>query len=452
MILRRSLRLRLLVFAAGVTAAALIAAWFGLNALFTRHLERRVAQELDTHLAQIAGGLRFDADGQPSLAREPADPRFSRIYGGLYWQATDLTANNRIRSRSLFDAELPLPTDTLRPGAVHVHAVAGPAQESLLVHEQLILVPVGATDHEVRLSVAIDRAELDALEAGFARDVAPALGVLGLVLLSGFALQIGAGLRPVDGVRAGIAAVRSGASRRLAFNAPSEIAPLVEEVNALLDAQDVAMARARDRAADLAHGLKTPLTALAADIERLRARGETGIADDIDELAERMRRHMERELARARVRHGRSASATEIAPAVGAILRTLARTPDGERVTTEAAIPAGLAAAIDADDLNEIAGNLAENACRHARTRIRVTAEDGGASLRLIVEDDGPGLGNGDHEKAMARGARLDEKGSGSGLGLAIVADIAAAVGGAVELGPSPLGGLRAIVTLPAGR
>lgn len=450
MIGRGSLRLRLLAYAGGVMAAALIATWFGLNALFTRHLERRIAQELDTHLAQLAGGLRFDAAGVPSLAREPADPRFSRVYGGLYWQASDLTAGARIHSRSLFDAELPLPADRLEPGAVHVHESAGPAGEALLVHEQLILVPVGDKDHELRVSVAIDRAEIASLEAGFARDLVPALGILGVVLLGGFAVQIAAGLRPVDGLREGVAAIRAGREKRLSSAAPAEISPLVDEVNALLDAQDKAMARARDRAADLAHGLKTPLTALAADIGKLRARGETGIADDIEELAGRMRRHMERELARARVRHGRSAASTEVGPAISAILRALARTPEGERVAGASDAPDGVSAAIDPDDLNEIVGNLAENAFRHARAQVRISARPDGEFVRIAVEDDGPGLDEAERSQALERGRRLDEKGAGSGLGLAIVADIASAVGGAIELDRSALGGLKATVRLPS--
>lgn len=445
-----SLRLRLLLFAAGTMAAALIAAWFGLNALFSRHLERRVAQELDTHLVQIAGGLRYDDNGAATLAREPADPRFSRIYGGLYWQAVDMTTGDALRSRSLFDAELPLPVDELTPGVVHSHAATGPSGETLLVHEQLIRVPVGAMEHRLRLSVAVDRRELDALEAGFARDLAPALALLGVVLLAGFAVQIGAGLRPVAGIRAGIASIRAGRETRLALDAPSEIAPLVDEVNALLDAQDKAMARARDRAADLAHGLKTPLTALAADVERLKARGEGEIARDIDELAGRMRRHMDRELARARVRHGRFGSASLIAPATSAILNTLARTPDGERVSVAASVPPGLAAAIDADDLNEVIGNLAENAFRYARGQVRVAAETVGNSVIVVIEDDGAGLAEADSTRLKERGLRLDEKGAGAGLGLAIVTDILEAVGGGLELGPSALGGLRAVVTLPS--
>lgn len=449
MIDRHSLRLRLLLFAAGTMAAALIVAWFGLNALFSRHLERRVAQELDTHLVQIAGGLRFDSAGAAALAREPADPRFSRVYGGLYWQAADMTTGKALRSRSLFDAELPLPADDLKPGVVHSHSATGPDGETLLVHEQLVRIPVGATEHRLRLSVAVDRREVDALEAGFARDLAPALTLLGAVLLAGFAVQIGAGLRPVDGIRAGIASIRAGRNSRLALEAPSEIAPLVEEVNALLDAQDQALARARDRAADLAHGLKTPLTALAADVERLRDRGEIAIAADIDELAGRMRRHMDRELARARVRYGRFRTPAQLAPAVEAIVRTLARTPDGERVTTETGIPGNLSVAVDPVDLNEILGNLCENAYRHASGRVVISASDDGPVVRLVVEDDGDGIAETQRAEIQQRGGRLDQRG-GAGLGLAIVADILDAVGGRLDLARSDLGGLKAVVTLPA--
>lgn len=445
----RPLRTRLLLFAGGITAAALVATWFGLNALFSRHLERRVSQELDTHLAQLAGGLRVDDAGALTLFREPADPRFGRVYGGLYWQASDLDAGEALRSRSLFDAELALPADTIRPGAVHVHVAEGPAGERLIVHEQRILLPVGPGDHEMRLAVAIDRAELDSLEQGFARDLAPALGLLGLVLVGGFAAQIGAALRPFAGIRSGIADIAAGHSRRLPGGAPAEIAPLVDEVNALLDAKEADIARARDRAADLAHGLKTPLTALAADIARLRARGETAIADDIDMLAGRMRRHMERELARARMRHGRGSGAG-LAPAVDAVLRTLARTPDGERVVASSTVPAGLAVALDPDDLAEIVGNIAENGFRHARARLDVSAAAEAGAVRLHFDDDGPGLSEPDRAAALERGRRLDEKGDGAGLGLAIVSDIAAAAGGQLALDASPLGGLRAVVTLPA--
>ncbi|MCB1473274.1 MAG: HAMP domain-containing histidine kinase [Rhodobiaceae bacterium] len=445
-----SLRLRLVAFAALVMAVALVAAGFGLTALFSRHLERRVGQELDTHIAQLSGSLRIAADGTLSLAREPADPRFARVYGGLYWQVADQTAGRELRSRSLWDSELQLPADPLHPGTIHVHDTTGPDGAPLLVHEQLVLVPVAGRDHELRVSVAINRQELAALEQGFARDVTPALALLGLVLLAGFAVQIGAGLKPMRAVRAGLADIREGRARRLAEAVPSEVAPLVREINELLDAQDADMARARDRAADLAHGLKTPLTALDSDIARLRDKGETAIAADIDELAARMRRHMERELARARIRHGRASDAP-VATTLAGIVRTLQRTPAGDALAFDIDVPADLSVHVDADDLAELLGNLLENAARHAKGRVAVGAASSGGQVRIAVEDDGPGLAEDARAAVLARGKRLDEAGltGAAGLGLAIVQDILAAYGGELSLDPSLLGGLRASVTLP---
>lgn len=448
---RRSLRLRLMAYAAGIMAATLIVSGFGLTALFTRNLERRVGQELDTHVAQIAGSLRFSPEGTVSLAREPADPRFNQVFGGLYWQVRDTETGTLLRSRSLWDTELDLPDDPLTPGVVHVHDIAGPRGSMLLVHEQAIVADAGASDHRLRLSVAIDRRELDELRAGFARDIAPALIIAGLVLLLGFAVQIRAGLKPMDSIRAAIADIRAGREKRLDEAVPSEVAPLVDEVNTLLDHQDAAMLRARDRAADLAHGLKTPLTALAADARKLRAMGVDEIADDIDELAGRMRAHVERELARARLRHGAATRAVALAPAAQAIVRALQRTPGGAEKEIGTEIAPDLTARIEPDDFNEILGNLAENALRHAAGRVRISARHGGGEVLLVVEDDGPGVDEKSRAEILRRGRRFDESSrGGAGLGLAIVGDILAETGGRLELGRSDLGGLSATVVLKA--
>lgn len=448
---RRSLRLRLMAYAAGIMAVTLIVSGFGLTALFTRNLERRIGQELDTHVTQIAGSLRFSADGAASLDREPADPRFNQIFGGLYWQVTDTETGALLRSRSLWDTELDLPDDPLTPAVVHVHDIAGPRGSTLLVHEQAIVADAGASDHRIRLSVAIDRRELDELRAGFARDIAPALVIAGLVLLLGFAVQIRAGLKPMDTIRAAIADIRAGRKKRLDGAVPGEVAPLVEEVNTLLDHQDAAMLRARDRAADLAHGLKTPLTALAADARKLRAMGVADIADDIDELGERMRVHVEREIARARLRHGAATQAIALAPAADAIVRALRRTPAGAEKTIRTEIAPDLAARIEPDDFNEILGNLAENALRHAASRVLVSASRDGDAVRIAVEDDGPGVDEESRAEILRRGRRFDESGKGgAGLGLAIVGDILAETGGRLELATSKLGGLSATVELRA--
>ena len=446
----KSLRVRLVAYAAGVMAIVLVAAGIGLTSLFSRHLERRVGVELDTHIVQLSGSLRIGADGALTLVRQPVDPRFNRIYGGLYWQITDTMSGARMRSRSLWDSALALPDDPLEPGAIHVHDASGPDGQELLVHEQAFLVPVGGRDHDVRLSVALDRAEIASLEADFARDITPALALLGLFLLAGFSIQIGAGLKPLGSMRERLADIRAGRSARLSSDVPSEVAPLVDEINELLAAQEADLVRARDRAADLAHGLKTPLTALATDIARLRDKGETAIADDLDEVSTRMRRHMERELARARVRHGRAAVSAPVATLVAGIVRTLERTPDGRGKTYALDIADSVAAPMDGDDLAELLGNLMENATRHAKERIAVSALREGGKLTLIIEDDGPGLDATARATVLARGKRLDEAGGGAGLGLAIVRDILAAYEGDLALEEADLGGLKAVVTLPA--
>ena len=446
----RSLRFRLLAYAAIVVAAALLVTGFSLSTLFSRHLERRVGQELDTYLNQITGGLRFDDKSDLSLGREPVDPRFQSVFGGLYWQVDDATTGLQLKSRSLWDTSLDAPDDVLDPGDTHVHEIPGPERSELLVHETMMLLSAPDGDHRLRVAVGVDKAELSALAAGFARDLAPVLAILGGVLLLGFLLQIGEGLKPVHRVLAGVSAIRSGDRKRLeADGVPQEVAPLVEEVNALLDAQDQAIGRARDRAANLAHGLKTPLSALAGDIERLNAKGETEIADDISELAQRMRRHVQRELARARLRHGRSHDKTPLKPIADGVLRALKRTPHGEQLELECAVAPSLTVPVDPDDLNELIGNLAENAVRFARSRVRVDAERNPGATLIRIGDDGPGLDPAGIASAMQSDQRLDQSERGAGLGLAISGDIVESFGGQLELGSSPLGGLEARISIP---
>ncbi len=448
----RSLRLRLLVLATGVIVLVMVLAGIGLTSLFYRHIERRIGQELDTHIGQITAALRFAPDGGILLFRQPADPRFQQVYGGLYWQVVDQKSGNILRSRSLWDTELDLPGDTLKPGQIHIHGGTGPQGHQLLVHEQVAIIPFNGEDHDIRVAVAIDRREITELSALFGRDVTTALVILGIVLLAGFAIQIGAGLRPMRAIRDGLNDIRSGKAKRLSADVPEEIAPLVTEVNELLESQEREMVRARDRAADLAHGLKTPLTALSADIRKLRRLGQNEIADDLDELAQHMRRHMERELSRARTRYRKTALATELAPAIEAIVRTLKKTPDGSAVEIAANMDTGLVAMIDRESLNEIVGNLGENAVRHAKSTVAMHGRKNDEQIILTIEDDGPGVDEHMRKQISARGRRLDESGKGTGLGLAIVNEILDEIGGSLELQRSELGGLCAVVRIPAAK
>jgi len=446
---RRSLRLRLLIAAAGAIGIALLAAGLALVLLFERNLELRYGAELDGYINQIAGGLILDTEGDMSLSDKLADPRFDRVYGGLYWQAVNETTNQALRSRSLWDVRLDLPADQPPPGAVHIHEIAGPRGTMLLAHERRLIYTSGGHQTFVRIVVAIDHAEIDILRMGFARDLFLSLLVLALVLVAASCVQVSLGLRPLGAIKAGIAAIRGGGQARLSSEMPDEVMPLVEEVNALLEAQAYAAKRAQDRAADLAHGFKTPLTALFGDVKRLRDKGETAVAADIEATAQIMRRHIERELARSRVRKMR-AIGTPIAPVVESLIRTLVRTPGGESVRFERNCPESVSVAMETDDLIEVLGNLLENAVRHAKGRVIVSAGQEAGVVTVVVEDDGSGMDDQTITSVTAPGTRLDTAIIGAGLGLTIVNDVLEIYGQTLQLGPSKFGGLQATFSAPA--
>ncbi len=194
---RNSIRLRLLVFALAAVLIGLSVSGVGLVALFGRHVERRVGAELDSYLTQIAGNLRLDDADTLFVSRLPGDPRFSRILGGLYWQVKDEQTGALLRSRSLWDSALDLPADEPSPGQIHEHRADGPGGQHLLMHEQRVILEHNGVDRPVRIAAAVNMADVDALKAGFARDLVPGLGLLGIVMLAGLWFQVSAGLRPV---------------------------------------------------------------------------------------------------------------------------------------------------------------------------------------------------------------------------------------------------------------
>ena len=440
-----SLRLRLV--AGGIVAIlmALTIAGAGLILLFERHVTRTIADDLDIHLKQLLAGIDIDPQGNLTMSRPPADPRFADPLSGLYWQVAD-DRGQLLRSRSLWDTTLMLSADKLPAGEQHHHEVLGPAKARLLVAERRVLLTVGDRRVPVRVAVAADLARVSAAASGFAKDLAAALGLLGLVLAIATSIQVGLGLRPLDALRRGVAEIRSGRRHHLPATVPAEVRPLVEEVNALLDVQEQEIERSRSRAADLAHGLKTPLAALAADAVRLRDRGETTIAQDIETVGDAMSRHVDRELARARVRGAvrhRDGHSTALAPLVRSLIATLSRTSSGMRVIFEPKIADDVQVPLDRTDLAEVLGNLLENAARHAAQRVGISA---GSGPSIMIEDDGAGIVPAQWPRVLERGGRLDERG-GAGLGLAIVQDVLNAYGWRLDLAKSELGGLKATIS-----
>ena len=329
-----------------------------------------------------------------------------------------------LRSRSLWDGALDLPTDRLRTGEVHRHAIAGPGGATLLILERHVALPQSLGGGSVQAAVAIDR-EIHAAGRAFARELAPSLAVLAAVLIAAAWVQVRVGLKPLDAIRRRLAAIRTGAAARLGTDFPDEVQPLAAEVDSLLDTQDATIERARARAADLAHGLKTPLTVLADDAQQLRSRGEAELADEIAALVEGMRRHLERELARARAGvRARGAASQPLSPLSNRWSRLCGARPRGKELRWHIDVPSDLAVGIDAQDLAEMLGNLVENAAQWAKTSVRLCGWHDSDATGLLVEDDGLGVPDHEVETVLARGGRLDATKPGAGLGLAIVGDL----------------------------
>lgn len=438
-----SLRLRLALAGAVAILVALGLAAFGLSHLFAAHVERRAVAEMSVQLDQVIAALERGPQGL-ELARPPADPRFSRPYGGLYWQLEEAEAIQR--SRSLWDTVLDLPTDNLDDGAVHVHRLPGPGGEQVLVLERLVTLPARLGGGTVRAAVGVDASELTLARRDFMSDLAPYLGLLALALMTAGWVQLSVGLRPLLDLGARIAALRTGRATRMGDDWPVELRAVATEIDDLLAARDTETARARARAADLAHGLKTPLQALMGEAARLRRDGAIAQAEGIEDTARAMRRTVDHELARARTAARAADARADPAQVAARLIAVLRRTPDGAGLEWRQEIPAGLCVALDDPDLAEAMGALLENAAHHARSRVVLSAAAEADRVVVSIADDGPGIPEPQRAALLRRHARADE--TGTGLGLSIASDIAQAAGGDLMLGRAG-SGLMATLTLP---
>ena len=281
-----------------------------------------------------------------------------------------------------------------------------------------------------------------------------ALSFAALGLLAAGLMQVRTGLAPFGELRSRLAAVRQGESRRVEGRYPSEVQPLVDDLNALLEDRERSVARAQAKAGDLAHGLKTPLAVLAQEADRARTGGDGELATTVAQQVDRMRRQVDYHLAHARAAASgaRLGARSSVAESVDGLVRTLQRLHAERGLAIETEVPGGLVVQVQREDLDEMLGNLLDNACKWARSRVRLaaSAEGAGESAVLIrVDDDGPGLDPSLQDSVLQRGVRADEAAPGSGLGLAIVRDLAELYGGSVALDRSPEGGVRAQLRLP---
>lgn len=435
-----SLRLRLLAGASVAIFVSLAVSWFAMTWLFERHIERREASELTRTGLMLVAGLGIDAAGAPTLEQTPGDPRLLQPAGGFYWQVT--TSRGAVRSRSLWDQAL-TPARAEASGW-RTRTAAGPFGQRLLVVERS--VQPARTQTRALVQVASDTRALVTARREFGQELALFLAGLWAVLSLAALVQVRLGLAPLAGLRGDLQRLRRNPSARLAGERPREVAPLADAINALADARQRDVERARRRAADLAHSLKTPLSALSAQSRRAREAGAAEAADGLDRAIAAVGAALEAELARARASASRDTPQEPVSrPAAVAerLIEVLERTADGERLVFDQQIAPDLRIPAPGDALTEVMGALMENAARHARRQMRLSGEAAGGRVRVTIEDDGPGLETERAEAALIRGGRLDEAGPGHGLGLAIVRDLVAATDGQLELDRAPLGGLR---------
>jgi signal transduction histidine kinase len=424
-----SLRLRLLIGGTAFIVTALCLAAVGLSILFERHVERWVDGELVAYQNQLIAGLDATPSKDLAVTSPPADPRFERPLSGFYWQAMVEPAGPVLRSRSLWDYEIAQPSQTYADDKVHHYRVRGPQGSTLYLLQRRVQLPTRLGERIVLVAVALDAAEVRNASWRFASALAPFLALVGVLLTAAAWAQVAVGLKPLRAVRKRLAAIASGDERRLGSGFPTEVQPLAREIDSLLEAREQQAEKAKARAADLAHALKTPLQVLAGEIERLRCKGDDEIADSIEGLSSIMQRHVDRQLTRARLGSATDGGFADVASVVVSVVRVMERTPDGRRLAWFVDVPAGLRINMDAHDLAEALGNLIENATRHAQSCISICAIREPNFATVTVTDDGPGIASDRREDALQRGTRFDSTGQGAGLGLAIVADIAEAWG-----------------------
>ena len=437
----RSLRRRLLLGGSAAILAALVVAWVFMTFLFERHLDRRLTAEMTRDAVRLVAALSIDPAGRPVVGETAlSDPRLEIPAGGLYWQVRKDAAV--VASRSLWDQTLS-PAQGAPGDDWRLRRAPGPFDAPVLILERV--VRPDAAGPGVLVQLAQDASVVTGAQAEFGRELAAFLVLLWLFLSAAAWLQVELGLRPLAGVRRGLGALRDSPSARLPEPLLDDVRPLTEAVNDLAAAREAELERARARAADLAHGLKTPLAALMAQSRRLRDQGGTEIADGLDRSLETMRAVVEAQLARSRLAAAHGSGAADARALVEHLLSVIEQTDRGEVIAFTNAVPDDLSLPLAEDSGMEMLGPLIENAARFARRQVVVSARDDGGGVLLAVDDDGPGVPAELAEGALDRGARLDQTGAGGqGLGLAIARDLVEASGGSLSLTRSALGGLRA--------
>ena len=459
----RSIATRLFLSAAFWSVLILLAAGITLAAINRRSAESDFDERLSVYMRALAANFADPGDDARSNLGQLGEVMFELPLSGWYWQITPLDGDpNDIRaSRSLFAERLPKLADAgveAGVGGTRKGYAVGPDDRRLRIVERIIDT---GDKHHYLVQVAASPDEVEADIRSFNVALGLTLAILALALILSTVLQVRFGLRPLRRLGAGVAAIRQGDAERIEGRFPRDIAPLANELNLLIAANREIVDRARTHVGNLAHALKTPLSVIVNEASSPGAGEPDALAAKVRDQVQIMRDQVTYYLDRARAaaRSTVIGNVTEVKPVIEGLVRTFGKIYRDRDVVFEARLPEGLRFRGEKQDLEDLVGNLVDNAGKWAQARVTVTVEStndpgelGPSALLIVVDDDGAGLDAEARGLVARRGRRLDESKPGSGLGLSIVTDLAGTYGGTFSLDASPLGGLRAVLRLPGSR
>ena len=449
---KRPLWVRLVAISVVWTALALVLGGYLLSLVFRETLEQNFDERLNSLMENLIGASSEDDTVSVSLYRPMVDPRFEQPYSGLYWQIAG-DGLRVLRSRSLWDVNLDVDFTTPIQTARFRQAV-GPEEQVLRVIERDVTVP--GSDVVYRFTVAIDTAELDEQSDRFDNILLFALGALGMGLIAASILQVFLGLRPLAHIKESLGKVRNGEEEYLPTDFPSEIQPLADELNALLDHNNEIVERSRTQVGNLAHALKTPIAVLRNEARMNASNENVQLTETVAKQTENMHKYVEHYLKRARMAANIKTISGHslIIPSIRNISRALGKIYDGKifdlhfNSADEKLLFKG-----EVNDFEEMVGNLMENAAKWAVKKVTIDCVRSEEWLYIEICDDGPGIDIKARDAVFDRGERLDETTPGTGLGLSIVKDLSALYGGKIMLDDnhnSNNKGLKVTLILPS--
>lgn len=440
----RSLKFRLALggFAAIVLSLTLV--WVSLLHIFALYVGDRYHTEMNVVADTLAANITY-RDGRFEINQPPPDPRFDVPAGGRYWQ---ISAKDQapIRSPSLWDTAID-PAKLSEKDRLGFQRMEGPDGSIMLVSASslTLALPNGGQSPPFEVYCAFPMVELTQSLDQFGTLISTMIGVTAVVLMAAGLAMGYLAVWPLDRLRRDVADIRSGRIKAMTEEGPRETLPLVHEINMLLQERASAVERARARASDLAHGLKTPLTVLAQMANKLPPDDRATALKQVDLIRQRSDRQLQS--ARLGVEQMASTRVSDITTKLSQVLKPMTA---ARRLNWHILIEPDLSVATDPADLAEAIGNVLENASKWAKGHILVQADEDGAWIDIAVADDGPGADEADYERMLRRGVFLSVDDGSTGLGLAISADIASAYGGSLSLARSELGGLKVVLRFPS--